>query len=126
MVIRAVVVLVMAAVMISMAVVMIVIASFLAMVVMAALGVIGSSSSLGFLDVGVAVCHLYQLTDGRRPLMVELSTKLLVLEPLGECSDSLTITNVRDGIPSLREAPDEIVQGLPEGQMKLLQIILGA
>ena len=39
--------------------------------------------------------------------MVELSVELLVLEPLGECGDSLTVANVGDGVPGLREAPDE-------------------
>ena len=109
-----------------MAVVTIVIASFLVMVVLMVLGVIEASNSLNFLDVGVAICYQYQLIDGRRPLVVELSSELLVLEPLGECGDSIAITDVGDGVPGLREAPDETTQGLPEGLMKLLQIVLGA
>jgi hypothetical protein len=45
---------------------------------MMALGVIRVSSPLGLLGIDVAICHLYQLTDGRRPLMVEHSTELLM------------------------------------------------
>jgi hypothetical protein len=78
-----------------------------ATVIMMALRAIRLCGLLGFLDVGVAVCYLYQLTDGCRPLAVEFSPELLVLEPLGECDDSLTIADVGDGVPSLREAPDK-------------------
>ena len=49
-----------------------------------------------------------------------------MLEPLGECSDGLTIIDVGDGALGLREVPDEATQGLPGGLMKLLQIVLGA
>jgi hypothetical protein len=51
--------------------------------------------------------------------VVELSTELLALEPLGECGNSHAIIDVGDGIPGLREAPNETVQGLPRGLMKL-------
>ena len=91
----------MVAVVIVVVVVAIIIASFLTTVVMAALGVIGVSSPLGILSVGISVCYLYLLAHGRRPLAVELSTELLMLEPLGECGDSLTITDVGDGSPGL-------------------------
>ena len=51
---------------------------------------------------------------------------LMVEGTLGECSNGLATADVGDGVPRLREAPDETTQGLPEGLMKLLQIVLGA
>jgi hypothetical protein len=58
--------------------------------------------------------------------VIELSMELLMLEPLGECGNSLTIADVGDGVPSLREAPDETARGLPGGLMKLFEVVLGA
>jgi hypothetical protein len=62
--------LVMTAVAIVVAVVAIVIAPFFAAVIVTALGAIVATGPLNFLGVGVAVCYLYQLLDGCRPLVV--------------------------------------------------------
>ena len=50
----------------------------------------------------------------------------MVEEPLGERGNGLAAADVGDGVPRLQEAPDEATQGLPEGLMKLFQVILGA
>ena len=52
------------------AAVVVVIVSFFVTVIMTALGAIGVGSPFSFLDVGIAVCYLYQLADGCRPLAV--------------------------------------------------------
>ena len=46
--------------------------------------------------------------------------------PFGESSDGLGISDVGNRISCLREAPDEVTQRFPEGQMKLFKVILGA
>ena len=63
---------------------------------------------------------MYQFIDGSRPLAVQLSMELLVLEPFGEGGDGLGVGDVGNRVSCLREAPDEVAQGLLEGQMKLL------
>ena len=94
---------------------------------MTVLRAIKVGSPLSFLGVGIAICYLYQLADCWRPLVVQFSTELLVVEePLGECVNGLAVANVGDGVPRFQEAPDEATQGLPEGLMKLFQVILGA
>jgi hypothetical protein len=52
--------------------------------------------------------------------MVQLATELLMLEPFGESGDGLGASDVGNGISHLREAPNEVTQGLPKGFMKLL------
>ena len=47
-------------------------------------------------------------------------------DPFGESGDGLSISDVGNRISCLREASDEVTQGLPEGLMNLLQVILGA
>jgi len=68
--IRAAVVLTMAAVAVIVAVVAVVVVPFFAIVVMMALGAIEAGGPFRFLGVSVAVCYLYQLTDGHGPLAV--------------------------------------------------------
>jgi uncharacterized BrkB/YihY/UPF0761 family membrane protein len=63
---------IMAAVVIVVATVAIVVAPLIMAIVVAMLIVIRMSSPFSFLDVGVAVCYLYQFADGRRPLAVHL------------------------------------------------------
>ena len=46
-------------------------------------------------------------------------------KPFGESGDGLSVSDVGNEISCLREAPDEVTQGLPGGLMKLLQVILG-
>jgi hypothetical protein len=65
-------IIIMAAVMIVVATVAIVVAPLIMAVVVVALIAIRTSSPFSFLDVGVAVCYLYQFTDGHRPLAVHL------------------------------------------------------
>ena len=51
---------------------------------------------------------------------------LMIEEPFGERGDGLAVADVGDGVPRLREEPDEATQGLLRGLMKLFQVILGA
>ena len=69
-IIRAMVMLIMAEVAVIMAMITIIIAPFFAMIVMTALGAIGMGGPFSFFGVSIAVCYLYQLTDGCRPLAV--------------------------------------------------------
>ena len=46
-------------------------------------------------------------------------------EPLGESGDGLDVSDVGNGISCLQEMPDEVMQGILGGLMKLLQVILG-
>ena len=89
-------------------------------VIVATLVVNGAGSPLGFFDIGISVCCLYQFVDGCGPFAVQLSMELLVLEPFGESGDGLSIGDVRNGVSCLREVPDEVMQGLLRGLMKLL------
>ena len=93
--------LVMTAVTIIGAAVVIIVTSLFATVIMMAFRAIEESGPLGLLGFGIAICSLYQLTNGCRPLLVVLSLELLMLEPLDKCGDSLTIADVGDGVPSL-------------------------
>ena len=61
-----------------------------------------------FFGVGISVCYLYQFADGCGPLAVQLVMELLVSEPFGESGDGLGVSDVRNGISCLREAPDEV------------------
>ena len=49
-----------------------------------------------------------------------------MLEPFGESGDGLGVSDVGNKFSCLQEAPDEVMQGLPSGLMKLLWVILGA
>ena len=68
----------------------------------------GAGSPFGFFGIGISVRHLYQLAEGGGPLAVQLTAKLLVLEPFGEGDDGLGIGDVGDGVSCLREVPDEV------------------
>ena len=50
----------------------------------------------------------------------------MVEEHFGEGSYGLAVADVGDGVPCLRDAPDEATQGLLEGLMKFFQVILDA
>jgi hypothetical protein len=113
------VVVIVAVLIITMAVVVVVAPVFM-MVIFAASVVSGAGSPSNFFDVGISVCYLYQFTDGCGRLTVQLAMELLVPEPFGESGDGLGASDVGNGISCLREAPNEVTQGLPEGLMKLL------
>ena len=46
-------------------------------------------------------------------------------EPLSESNDGLGVSDVGNGISCLQEGPDEVMQGLSEGLMEFLHVILG-
>ena len=117
---------VVAAVLVIMAAVAVVVAPVFTMVIVVALVVSRAGNPFSFFGVGISVCCLYQFADGCGPLAVQLATELLVPEPLGESGDGLGIRDVGNRISCLREAPDEVTQGLSGGLMKLLQVILCA
>ena len=77
------------------------IAAAIMIVVASVFAMSGVSSLFGFFGVGVSICHLYQLANGGGPLAVQLTVKLLVLEPFGEGSDGLGIGDVGDGVSCL-------------------------
>ena len=68
-----------------------------------------AGSLFGFFRVGVSIHRLNQLTNGGRPLAVQLAMKLLVSEPFREGSDGLEIGDVGHDVSCLREAPDEVM-----------------
>jgi hypothetical protein len=70
---------IMVAVAIVVATVAIIVAPLVATIIIAAVVAIRTGSPFGFLGVDVAVCYLYQFTNGHGPLAVQLSTELLVL-----------------------------------------------
>ena len=119
MVILAVVTVVVVALVVMVAVVVIVAPVFTTVIIMA-LVVSGAGSPFDFFGVTIPVCYLYQFTDGCEPLAVQLAMELLMLEPFGESSDGLGISDVGNEISCLQEAPNEVMHGLLRGLMKLL------
>ena len=96
-------------------------------IVVASVFVVSRAGSLfGFFRVGVSIHRLNQLTNGGRPLAVQLAVKLLMSEPFGKGSNGLNIGDVGYGVSCLRETPDKVAQRFPGGLMKLFQVILGA